>query len=206
MATGIYRITHFKNLPFILENGLHCHSSNIQDPNFVPIGYPTLISQRDQRVIPLQPGGNLADYIPFYFSVRSPMLYVIHCANDPEVIKTNQSEIVYLVSSVEQVIHSNLNYVFSDRHARLEIAEFFNRHEDLDRLHWNIIHSRDWGRQYGPERREIKQAEFLIHKTAPADIIAGIAVHSQQMAEVVNDLVLKSGRNIPVKVKQEWYF
>jgi len=36
----IWRIVHRDNLPWILDNGLHCRNSLLQDPNFVNIGNP----------------------------------------------------------------------------------------------------------------------------------------------------------------------
>jgi hypothetical protein len=34
----IFRITHLDNVPWILDNGLHCRSSEVLDPDFVNIG------------------------------------------------------------------------------------------------------------------------------------------------------------------------
>ena len=42
----IFRITHRANLPWILENGLHCQSAAASDSNFVSIGNPELIDRR----------------------------------------------------------------------------------------------------------------------------------------------------------------
>lgn len=61
----IFRITHRDNVPWILDNGLHCQSSEILDPGFVGIGNPELISLRPHRHVDISPGGTLADYIPF---------------------------------------------------------------------------------------------------------------------------------------------
>lgn len=73
----IFRITHIANVPWILENGLYCRSAAEQDPRFVEIGNPDLIDKRKHRVVPAPPGGTLSDYVPFYFTPYSPMLYNI---------------------------------------------------------------------------------------------------------------------------------
>jgi ssDNA thymidine ADP-ribosyltransferase, DarT len=57
----IFRITHIQNLPWILDNGLHCKSSQICDPNFVTIGNTGIIEQRSLRVIQEGHGRTLAD-------------------------------------------------------------------------------------------------------------------------------------------------
>lgn len=73
----IFRITHLNNVPWVLDNGLHCRSSDILDPNFVIIGNLELIEKRQCRVVDVGPGGTLSDYIPFYFTPFSPMMYNI---------------------------------------------------------------------------------------------------------------------------------
>lgn len=64
----IFRITHILNMPWILANGLHCSNSSTQDPNFVTIGHPDLISKRKKKIVPIPPGKTLANYVPFYFT------------------------------------------------------------------------------------------------------------------------------------------
>jgi hypothetical protein len=73
----IFRITHRANVPWILENGLHCQSAAASDPNFISIGNPELIDRRRSRMVTIPPGGTLNDYVPFYFTPYSPMLYNI---------------------------------------------------------------------------------------------------------------------------------
>jgi hypothetical protein len=69
--------------------------------------------------------------------------------------------------------------VFTDRHAMLDYANFDTRTEDIDKLNWEIIKNDNWGRHYGPERREMKQAECLVLKHIPCDAIIGIAVKNE---------------------------
>lgn len=203
---GIYRITHYRNLPFIMKHGLHCQSSDVLDTHFVQIGFPTLINQRNDRVVPVEPFGTLADYVPFYFTVRSPMLFVIAMGNDPEVIKTPQEEIVYLVSTVTKLEGTGIQYVFTDRHAKLGYATFYSNHEDIKKLDWNIIKSDRWGRQNGIERKEIKQAECLIYKHLPVDAIIGIACKSHIVYNEIEKMMQSTRTEVPIKLKPGWYF
>lgn len=72
----IWRIVHRDNLPWILDNGVHCRNSQVYDPNYVEIGNPDLIDKRAHRDVPVGPGGTLSDYVPFYFgSVRESCGY-----------------------------------------------------------------------------------------------------------------------------------
>ncbi len=67
--TQIFRITHYKNLPFIMRNGLHCPNSEIQDPDFEPIGFPTLIHNREERLVTVPTEGTLAELYSILFLV-----------------------------------------------------------------------------------------------------------------------------------------
>ena len=71
----LYRMTHIENIPHILQNGVTHAASNLANPNFKPIGDANLISTRSNFV--LKNERLLGEYIPFYFSLRTPMLYVI---------------------------------------------------------------------------------------------------------------------------------
>lgn len=205
--TPLFRITHIQNLPFILRHGLHCPESEFQDTNYVSIGFPTLIEYRKSREVPVPPYGTLSEYVAFYFWYRSPMLYVIYKGNNPEVIPTDQQDIVYLVSSIEALQANNCRFVFTDRHAQLEYAAFYNRAEDLNKLSWEIIKSDQWGRQYGPDRMELKQAECLVHRHVPLDALLGIAVMNPEAEERVKRMLIEAGiNNLPVKVKRNFYF
>ena len=204
--TQIFRITHFKNLPFILRNGLHCPNSGVRDPDFVSIGFPTLVEFRKDTPVPVGPRGCLADYVPFYFWYKSPMLYVIHMSNDPEVIRTEQEEIVYIASSFEELEKCGCDFVFTDRHAKLDYANFFTNPSDVDKLDWDVIKGSKWARKYGSDRMEIKQAECLVHNHVPVEAVLGIAVMNSRMEATVNKIISDASMEIQVKIKPNFYY
>lgn len=70
----IWRIIHRDNMPWILDNGLHCGNCKIRSQRWVSIGNPELINKRASHPVPLPPGGVLNDYVPFYFTPFSVML------------------------------------------------------------------------------------------------------------------------------------
>jgi len=51
-------------VPWILDNGLHCCKSEVQDPNFRPIGKRELIDKRRTLPVSMRPGGTLGDSPP----------------------------------------------------------------------------------------------------------------------------------------------
>ncbi len=132
----IFRITHIANVPWTLDHGLHCCNSAKLDPNYVEIGNPELIQKRATRVVPLPPGGGLSDYIPFYFTPYSPMLLNIKTGHNG-IPKRSMNEIVILVSSLRTLAAQQIQFVFTDRHAYLQTAEFHNDLAQLDCIAWN---------------------------------------------------------------------
>ena len=74
----IWRIVHRDNLPWILDNGLHCGNSAVKAPGWVSIGNPELSGKRATHRVSKSPGGFLNDYVSFYFTPFSVMLKNIH--------------------------------------------------------------------------------------------------------------------------------
>jgi hypothetical protein len=88
----------------------------------------------------------------------------------------------------------------------LEYAQFFNKYSDLQKLNWEIIKSDRWGRQYGPERKEIKQAECLIYKHLPLSAIIGIGCKTERLYNIVSTMIQTSKQKIIIQTKPEWYY
>jgi len=118
----IFRITHIENVPWIIANGLHCGNSATLDPNYREIGNPELIVKRANRAVPIPPGGTLSDYIPFYFTPCSPMLFNIKTGHNG-MKQTPMPEIALLVSSLHKLADQGISFVFTDRHAYLRTAD-----------------------------------------------------------------------------------
>jgi hypothetical protein len=176
----IFRITHVANVPWILANGLHCSSSNRSDSNYVQIGNPELIGRRATRAVPIAPGGTLSDYIPFYFTPYSPMLYNIKTGYNG-IAKRSMAEIAILVASLRLLREKDVPFVFTDRHAYLQAAQFYNDLERLDQIDWAGLQSRDFRRNpEDPGKVERYQAEALIHRHLPTANIVAIIHNTEE--------------------------
>jgi hypothetical protein len=103
----LFRITHIRNLSWLLQNGLHCAKGANSDPDFVSISNSELIAKRTHHPVPISPGGTLADYVPFYFTPKSPMLLNIKTGYGGIARRPNE-EIVVLVSSCDAVLNSGV--------------------------------------------------------------------------------------------------
>jgi hypothetical protein len=202
----IFRITHRDNLPWILENGLHCRSSNRLAPNFVNIGNASLINDRQHVAVPIQPRGTLSDYVPFYFTPHSVMLFNIKTGHRG-IQQRQNDEIAILVSSLPKLIENQIRYVFTDRHARLAAAEFFDDTKNLDRIDWKILQNRDFSRDNNDlEKMERYQAEALVHRHLPISSLLAIACYNTQERDRVDALVREAGLALRVIRQPGWYF
>lgn len=207
IPTRIYHFTHIGNLQSILESGgLVCH--NRCQTQRVGVAHEHIQNRRRRRQVPCGPGGNLHDYVPFYFGLRSPMLYAIH-GGRVACYEGGQGELVYLVSSVQRIVKAGLGFVFTERHAVLNYAEFFTDLINLAQVDWNLMPARWWNDipRY-PDRKERKQAEFLVHGFLPWDLVESLAVMNPQMQRRVETLFAEYPASIRrlVRVERDWYY
>ena len=85
----IYHITHVENLSRIVADGaLLCDADIIaRGGPAAAIGMSRIKKRRVESLeVDCHPGTKVGDYVPFYFCPRSIMLFVIHCANHPELV------------------------------------------------------------------------------------------------------------------------
>jgi hypothetical protein len=204
----IFRITHIANVPWILENGLHCGSSAVRDPAFVQIGNPDLINKRRTRIVPVEPRGTLNDYVPFYFTPFSPMLYNIATGYNG-VKRQSLKDIVILVSNLPQLSENGVRYVFTDRHAYMATAQFSDSRSDLAaRVDWKILRARDFKRNDTSDlgKFERYQAELLAYQHVPVQALAGIVCHGAAEETALTELVQNVGVQLSVTARPTWFF
>lgn len=202
----IWRIVHRDNLPWVLENGLHCGTSNNSAPNWVSIGNPELIDKRSRRIIPCQPGGYLNDYVPFYFTPFSPMLHNIHTGWGG-IQKRSNDEILILVSSLPHVAKLGLPVLFTDSHAYYQWANFYSNLTDLSKIDWAILQARDFRRDPDdPAKFERYQAEALIYRHLPIEGLLGIVCYTDAIKQAIERLLQARHQNVPIHTRTQWYF
>ncbi len=202
----IFRITHIQNVPWILENGLHCKNSGQFDPGFVTIGNPDLIAKRQARPVPIQPRGTLSDYIPFYFTPLSPMMYNI-VTGWGDIPRRPNSDIVIMVSSLRSLADSGIDAVYTDRHAYLKTARFLSSLDDLNQIDWVRLQNRDFRRDPDdPEKTDRYQAEALVHRHLPVEALSGIVCYSDAEQRLLEKRSNELGVTLPIKAYRRWYF
>lgn len=201
----IWRIVHRDNLPWILDNGLHCASSEVQAPQYVNIGNVDLIDKRRNRCVPIAPAGFLSDYVPFYFTPFSVMMKNIH--SGWSVQQRNNDEIVILVSSLHRVAELGLPFVFTNAHAYPDWTDYYSDLANLHEVDWSILQRRDFKRDPDdPRKMERYQAEALIHHHLPITGLLGIMCYTDAMKERIQQDVAARGLTLSVHARPGWYF
>lgn len=189
----LYRITHIENIPHILQNGITHRNSENKNLFYKDIGDASLINTRNKRTIRIDNGEfisnnpktviSLGDFIPFYFGVRMPMLYVAQHGGNFVQQPTSPADIVYLVCSLKGIVTSKFTFYFSDGHATDMLTSFYDKtkiSEINDIIDWNAIKSAYWGGNENLDIKRKKQAEFLVLEDLPVDLIVGFGCYNEE--------------------------
>lgn len=202
--TLLYRIIHIDNLPGLLARGCDC-APNVAKAEGIAkrsIFHPNIMDKREHAVVRVAPGGYVADYVPFYFGPRSPMLYAI---KEGKVAGyQGQREIIYLVVSAEDVEAAQIPFAFTDGHAIMNYIRHDNRLADLSKVRWDIIGATYWNNfEDGRCRR---QAEFLVRDRFPLSLVREIGVMDEAVGRQVATLLEPTSLQPLLQVRREWYF
>lgn len=198
----IFRIVHKDNIGQVLQLGCHCRSTMAAQGGYVEIGNQELIQKRTQRDVPCHPGGTLSDYVPFYFTPYTPMLYNIKTGYG--VPQKPLDDIIILVSSLKKMQQQDIPFVFTDRHAYLKTAQFSNDLTDLEWIIWNVLQARDFKKD-DLEKFEKYQAEALIYKHVPVGALIGMACYSPQTRDHVQQLAAQHGTPVQIIAQRSWF-
>ena len=193
--------------------------SETRGPSNTSCGYRLSAYSRAQtlRSIPIAPGGTLHNYVPFYFAPRPPMLFTINQGNVPGC-DYRQDDIVHLVSTAQEIRRQGKRFVFSDIHAALDYARFFDDLNDLLEIEWQIFFEeprRDgyciyWQNRHTPahhmRRKETRQAEFLVHGEVPLAAITAVGVRTPACEAGIRTMLAGIGWNTSIRVVPGWYY
>ncbi|MBN2576412.1 MAG: DUF4433 domain-containing protein [Deltaproteobacteria bacterium] len=206
----LYHITHVDNLAAIAKEGVL-----VSDAAMIARGGPSQaigmseIKRRriEELEVSCHPGTKVGDYVPFYFCPRSVMLYVIHCANHPDLTyRGGQGPIVHLEADLHAVIAwaraNGRRWAFSLSNAGAYYAELRCRPEDLDQLDWNAISATDFR---SAQVKEGKQAELLVHESFPFALVERVGVCSPAIRASALTAVGMASQPA-IEVCPAWYF
>ena len=162
-----------------------------------------------RRGVPIGPGGVVADYVPFYFAARSPMLYAISRGNVP-AYQDGQDPLVYLVTDLDRLQKVGCRFVFTDRNAYYQTATYAEDPAELDQLvDWELMEATMWNNTAAePDRMERRMAELLVHESVPFSAVLAVGVRSAAIASAsaVAEVLGTLDDPPPVLVRPNWYY
>ncbi|MFD7893490.1 DUF4433 domain-containing protein [Streptomyces sp. NPDC059568] len=205
----VYHFTHMRNLPSVLDQGcVNCDRIVREDGSLrVECGDRDIKERRRSRKVDPPPGGVVADYVPFYFAPRSPMLYKISKGSVP-TYADGQDPLIYLVTTPRRLAAAGCDSVFSDGNCAADITAIEG---DLTLLgshvDWPVMRLERWNNtSEDPDRMRRRMAEFLVYERVPVTAVIHLAVRRQSRADAVRQLLSSHGCTLDVVVRPTWYY
>lgn len=207
----IYHITHYQNLESMRMSGAIFSDSYClkNSKDHTKIGMSEIKRRRLEDIeVKCYPGTRVGEYVPFYFCPRSIMLYLMYKGNHPDLKYTGgQEPVVHIQADMVSVVtwaeKNRVQWAFSDRNAGTYYAEFYNDMTELNKINWEAITSLDFRH---PLIKDGKQAEFLLYKSFPFDLIESIGVVNAKIQSVVKNMLQGNALVDKVQVRPDWYF
>jgi len=205
----VFRMISIQNLMHDLQNGLYSKNTSVPNPAYIGIGSQEIIGRRDVVHVKCYPQTVVNDYVPFYFSVRTPMLFNIKTGMG--VPATPQDDIVYLCCRLTSLTTTDFQWCFTEGNAAKAITQFFIDLKDLDKLDWTSIITHDfqnYNADGDEDRVRKKHAEFLVKDHLPTRYIQAIVVKTCAVQVGIKELLNQLSLNIPIHInpKQKFYF
>lgn len=194
--TPVFHIIPIEKLGSVVEHGLFCDveaSRRFGAQSKLSAAHDTLKAQRRRKAVPVAAQGSMADYTPFYFAPRSPMLFTIHCGNTQYGRNgRGQEGMIHLILHLERLVRDFPDHwCFIDAHMTRGWAQFGATLAELDeRVDFDAMRARIWRED---DVRARRQAEFLIHNVVPWEYVEGIVAISESVADEVRDILATSG-------------
>ena len=204
----VVHLTSLANLKSIWQLGRLIAQTQMPDDVAVDeLGSADIKHQRRNRPVTCSMGGVVADYVPFYFSAKSPMLYFAYTGNPLSPFNIGQRELVHLVSHVDVIDELDGSYAITDRNAALGYARQSDDLDDLDHLiDWTLQEQKYWNNTPDePDRMERRMAEFLVHTECAVDAFLEVVVIDEEVRSRVLD-ILEGYDHPQVRVDRNWYY
>lgn len=206
----LFHIVHVDRLKSILRDGhLFCDSVMVgREDCGTTIGMSTIKERRLRNALTSHPALRVGDCVPFYFCPRSVMLYLLSMGNHPDLTyREGQEPIVHLQFDLEAVVawaHANRKrWAFTLSNAG---ARFFEDRADLahlDEINWEAVQATAFR---DSDVKEGKQAEFLVEKCIPWDLVEEIGVHRRAPMGQIQSALNGQPHHPAIIIRPEWYY
>lgn len=205
----VYHILHVDRLPSIVADGcLWCDSEVVgRGLAGTSIGLSDIKKRRlEKNRLQSHPGLFVGHCVPFYFCPRSVMLYELHMANTEGLgYLGGQANIVHLEADFRESVawaeSEGTRWAFTLSNAGSYYFEDRATIEHLKDIDWAAVLARDWrGKMEG------KQAELLVERRFPWQLVERVGTHSLAVAHKVRDAINTAAHRPKVEVRHDWYY
>lgn len=205
----LYHIVHVDRLASIVADGnLLCDAvmANRQGTGTV-IGMSRIKQRRLQLALESRQGLMVGGCVPFYFCPRSVMLYLLYRGNDPDLnYQGGQDPIIHLEFDLNRVVQwaeaRGRRWAFTLSNAG---AYYFEDRCDLgslDEVSWEAVSARQWSGVL----KEGKQAEFLVEREVPWELVERIGVCTDATGQRTLKATSLANHRPGVEIKRDWYY
>lgn len=206
--TAIYHITHVDNLPAILAAGALWSDSLLKQTSSAPktIAHDHIKQRRERTPVTVPPRGVVADYVPFYFCPRAPMLYALKTSMVSSAAGAQQ-DILHLVLDAETLLGAGLACTHTDGNAASQPLRFYPGVSGFGGLRWDVIQSWSWkDTPDDNDRKRSKQAEFLVHDRVPWPFVQSIGAMTEATRDRAIAAMASATHRPPVTLQTKWYY
>lgn len=133
------------------------------------------------------------------------MLYVIQKGFNGVPV-TNAQDIVYCVTSVQKVVDSNQEFVYTNGHAVDSFSSQFGRQDVVDidsQVDFQAVNVRDWKSPTDLDLKRRMQAEFLLLGDLPVTYVLGFVVRNETAKQQLMGYVVAEQQ---IRIRTNAYF
>lgn len=206
----ILHFTHLDNLAAVVRHGL-LSDVRARASLVAEVGDKGIKESRRRKVVPVRHGGTVADYVPFYFAPRSPMMYRIACDHRDSTdgrYGDGDRPLLYLVATVGSIVNHGLTWVATDGNAATATTEFTSDLGRLDEMvDWPLMVEERWNNiPEDPDRQRRRMAEFLVRDQVPFTALHQIGAFDETHASAAAAVLSGTHLADRVLVRRNWYY
>lgn len=210
----IYHIVHKDRLQSIMDDGFLWSDAETRSraSEGTTVGMMSIKNRRLTTKLSSHPDLAVGSCVPFYFCPRSIMLFLLYRGNHPEVTyRGGQEPIVHLAAELPSTVAwaeaNDLRWAFTLSNAASGYFEDRACLDDLSEIDWNAVRATQWsGNGVSRQIKEGKQAEFLIERCFPWELVRGIGVRSEAVGREVARMMAGRDHRPTVKALRNWYY
>jgi len=99
---------------------------------------------------------------------------------------------------------ANPSWAFTDRHADLGYAAYFEDPASFGEVDWSVMARDQWGGD--PDLKERRQAEFLVHDFCPWDAFEEVGAGTVAVQKAAQAILATASHRPSVVVRPDWYY